>query len=150
MSSKVYQTIREWEGKTRKITQKEYLSTVGHGQYYPPEGCNVLQKFGSNVAYCIGGAHHKKPAHWNMADSMFRIIFKELSDGKNYSVDSFELIQHSTSLTAEAPKLAFSSGFTCISEKNKLVAFTVNGKSLNLRSSENAITSGCYANLLLF
>ena len=38
MSQISYQTLREWEGKTKKITQKEYVTSVGHGQYYPPEG----------------------------------------------------------------------------------------------------------------
>ena len=68
-----YQTIRDWEGDIRKISQKEYISSVGHGQYYPGEGALMFQERHAAVAYFLGGAHHRKPAQWKMSDLMFRV-----------------------------------------------------------------------------
>ena len=82
-----YQTIREREGKTKKITQKEFVLSIGHGQYYPPEGVAVFQEDNSPVVYFMGGARHKKPAHWAMSNYMFRVTLEKLEDEfvKNYT-----------------------------------------------------------------
>ena len=144
-----YQTIREWEGKTRKITQKEYVLSTGHGQYYPPEGCCVFQGGNSNVAFFLGGARHKKPAHWNMGDTMFKVTLKELADKKSYTIDSFDTINPSKSMTSEPPKLAFASYLTCDASPKSLLAFSVNGKSLDLRTPDMALCNEIHVYELL-
>ena len=136
-----YQTIREWEGKTRKITQKEYVLSTGNGQYYPPEGCAVFQGSNSSVAFFLGGARHKKPAHWNMADTMFKVTLKQLDDKKTYTIDSFDILNPSVSKTSVSPKLAFGSSITIEAASMKLLAFTVNGKCLNFRSPDMALSN---------
>ena len=136
-----YQTIRDWEGKIKKITQKDFVETTGNGQYHPPEGALVFQDGHSDVAYFVGGARHKKPAHWNMADTMFRVTLTQLDDKKTYSIGSFELINHSVSKTSSAPKLAFASALTIEASKSKLLAFSVNGKSLDLREQGMSLSN---------
>ena len=136
-----YQTIRDWEGKIKKITQKDFVETTGNGQYHPPEGALVFQDGHSDVAYFVGGARHKKPAHWNMADTMFRVTLTQLDDKKTYSIGSFELINHSVSKTSSAPKLAFASSLTIEASKSKLLAFSVNGKSLDLREQGMSLSN---------
>lgn len=136
-----YQTIRDWEGKIKKITQKEYVLATGHGQYHPPEGCSVFQESSSTVAYFIGGARHKKPAHWNMADTMFRVSLEQLADGRSYSIESFDILKPSTSKSSAAPKLAFASSITIDAAPKKLLAFSVNGKCLDIRTPEMALSN---------
>ena len=136
-----YQTIRDWEGKIKKITQKDYVLTTGHGQYHPPEGCSVFQENSSSVAFFLGGARHKKPAHWNMSDIMFRVSLQKLTDGKSYTIDSFDILKPSHSKTSAAPKLAFSSSITVHAAPKKLLAFTVNGKCLDIRTPEMALSN---------
>ena len=43
MKNYTYQPLRDWEGKIKKITQKEYTASVGHVQFYPPEGALAFQ-----------------------------------------------------------------------------------------------------------
>lgn len=136
-----YQTIRDWEGKIRKITQKEYTSSVGHGQYYPAEGCMMYQEHSSDVVYFTGGARHTKPAHWNMSDIMFKVRLSKLSDGNCYAVESFDILNPSESQTSVAPKLAFASCLTVQATKSKMVGFSVNGKCLDLRSVDMSLTN---------
>ena len=136
-----YQTIRDWEGKIRKISQKEYTSAIGHGQYYPGEGALVFQEKSGEVMYFLGGARHAKPEHWSMSDLMFKVKIKELGDGNNYTLDSFDVINPSTSQTSEPPKLVFSSGLTIQATKSKMIAFSVNGKCLQLRGVDMALTN---------
>ena len=137
-----YQTIRDWEGKIRKITQKEYTSSVGSGQYYPPEGCVTFQeKDYADVVYFLGGARHKKPAHWAMSDLMFRDTLTRIENDKNYTVESFSMINPSSSQTSAAPKLAFASGLTVHARESNLLAFTVNGKCMDVRSRDLALSN---------
>ena len=136
-----YQTIRDWEGKIKKISQKEYTSSIGHGQYYPGEGALAFQEKSGDVIYFLGGARHTKPAHWSMSDIMFKVKLKELSDGSNYTLDSFDIINPSMSETSEPPKLVFSAGLTIQAKKSKMVGFSVNGKSLQLRDVDMALTN---------
>ena len=137
-----YRTIRDWEGKICKITQKEYTSSVGCGQYYPPEGCVTFQdEDHKDVVYFLGGARHKKPAHWAMSDIMFRVSLTRIEDDKNYTVESFSMINPSTSETSAHPKLAFASGLTVHARNSKLLGFTVNGKCMDVRSREQALTN---------
>ena len=135
-----YQTIRDWEGKIRKITQKEYTSSVGHGQYYPAEGCMVYQEPNSDIVYFLGGARHTKPAHWNMSDTMCKVKISQLKED-NYTVHSYDILHPSESQTSEAPKLAFASCLTVQASKSKLLGFSVNGKRLDLRSCAMALTN---------
>ena len=136
-----YQTIREREGKTKKITQKEFVLSIGHGQYYPPEGVAVFQEDNSPVVYFMGGARHKKPAHWAMSNYMFRVTLEKLENKKNSKINPFEIIHPSQSKTSSAPKLAFASVVTICADKNRVLAFSVNGKNLDLRSPEMALSN---------
>ena len=136
-----YQTIRDWEGQIRKISQKEYVSSIGHGQYYPGEGVLTFQENLSDVAYFLGGSHHAKPAYWRMSDLMFKVQFKKVDETENFTVDSFTVISPSTSKTSEAPRLTFAAGLSLQATKSKLVGFSVNGKNLDLRSIEMSITN---------
>ena len=136
-----YQTIRDWEGKIRKISQKEYTSSIGHGQYYPCEGALSFQESSGDVVYFLGGARHTKPSHWSMADLMFKVKMKPLSESRNYTLDSFDVINPSTSQTSEAPKLVFASGLTIQATKTKMLGFSVNGKCLGLRGVDIALTN---------
>ena len=76
-----------------------------------------------------------------MSDIMFRIVLKQIEDNKNYTVASFEIINPSTSETSTAPKLAFSSGLTVRASCKELLSFTVNGKSLDMRSADQVLTN---------
>ena len=142
MEDYTFQTIRDWEGKIRKITQKEYTASVGHGQFYPPEGALSFQDEGDrSTAYFVGGARYKKPEHWAMSDTMFRVTLKQIDDDKNYTIGAFDIIKPSTSATSYPPKLAFASGLTIKAGKKNLLAIIVNGKCLDVRSPEHALSN---------
>jgi hypothetical protein len=136
-----YQSIRDWEGSIRKISQKEYTSAIGHGQYYPPGGALVFQENSGEVAYFLGGARHTKPEHWSMSDIMFKVKFNPIGGGSNYSLDSFDILNPSTSQTSEAPKLVFSSSVTVKATKQSMLSFSVNGKCLQLRGVDTALSN---------
>ena len=100
LSKYKYQVIRDWAGKIRKISQKEYTSAIGHGQYFPGEGALVFQEKFGEVAYFLGGARHTKPEHWSMSDLMFKVKIILGDDGRNYTIDSFDMITPSISQTS--------------------------------------------------
>ena len=75
-----------------------------------------------------------------MSDLMFKVNLKE-SEDKNYTIESFSVLNPSSSQTSEAPKLAFASGITLGASNSKLIGFSVNGKCLQLRSVDTAITN---------
>ena len=76
-----------------------------------------------------------------MANTMFRVSFKQLADEKTYTIDSFDILNPSESKTSASPKLAFASAMTIEAAPNKLLALSVNGKSLELRTPDMALTN---------
>ena len=98
------------------------------------------EKFGE-VAYFLGGAWHTKPEHWSMSDLMFKVKITQSDDGRNYTIDSFEMMNPSISQTSEPPKLVFSSGITVYATSSKMLAFSVNGKCLQLRGVDTALSN---------
>ena len=76
-----------------------------------------------------------------MADLMFKVNIKPLRESRNYTLDSFDVINPSTSQTLEAPKLVFASGLTIQATKTKMLGFSVNGKCLGLRGVDIALTN---------
>ena len=72
---------------------------------------------------------------------MFRVTLTQIDDKKTYSIGSFKLINHSVSKTSQAPKLAFASSLTIEASKTKLLAFSVNGKNLDLREQGMSLSN---------
>ena len=130
-----YQLLKSWDGKVRKITNKEFTTTFGTGQYYIPEGATVFQSPKSDTIWCTGGAKHTKPAHWNCSDKFIKVTLSPANDD-NYSVGGFQLYNHSVSQTSQFFPFAFSAGITIEASDERLLGFTVNGKNLHAPGRE--------------
>ena len=114
----------------KTITSKDFLSVFGTGQYNIPEGATIFKSHNSESFWCIGGAKHTKPGHWNCSNQLIQVKLKPLSDA-NFTLDGFKLFNHSVSATSQFPNFAFSPGIAVDCSSFHLLGFTVNGKNLN-------------------
>ena len=100
------ESTKSWSGKVKTITSKDFQSVFGSGQYNIPEDATVFQSSDADCFWSIGGAKYKKPAHWNCSNFLVKTSLKSIGED-NFTLDGFQLINHSVSETSSFQKFAF-------------------------------------------